>query len=94
MIGPPSDTPQRLSGWTGPTGAPSTVSPRMSLLPYSYQAVPWKWFEPLLVTTLTEQPEKLPYSVSNGANCTWVSRTASYGMGVELREEKPVSLRP
>ena len=49
---------------------------------------------PPVVQTLIEQPENWPYSISNGANWTWVSRIASYGSGVELREEKPVSFRP
>ena len=102
MIGPPRAMPQRLSGSIGPTTRvslrvprrSSRLVPRRSLFEYSKKASPWNWLPPDRVTTLIAQPVNWPYSTSNGANWTWVSRTASKGTGVELRDEKPVSLRP
>ena len=58
MTGPPSETPQRLSGSIGATGRPSTELPRRPLSEYSKKPPPWNSLVPDRVTTLIAQPAR------------------------------------
>src|SRR5438045_7778329 len=71
-MGPPRLHPKSLKRKEGFTGAKYSFASKRSLRTVS-KRLPWNLSPPLLVTTLIDPPEFLPYCAENAEVCTFTS---------------------